>query len=120
MKEKLINWLIKFLKVDTNKVSDGFHTFEQLYEHRIELWIALCKQVKKENYFPVWKTYTHSDGTTWPGWFLLGMYDVKGLQMTYHLPEKYWKRLKSIPTLRKAPEFDGHTSDNVIKRLQKL
>lgn len=40
MKEKIINWLIKTLRADTNKISDGYHTFDDLYEHRTELFIA--------------------------------------------------------------------------------
>jgi hypothetical protein len=55
-----------------------------------------------------------------PGWFILGMFSRKGFQITYHLPEKYWKRLHNVPTLDKAPKFDGHTSKDVIKRLKKL
>lgn len=27
----------------TGKTSDGYHTFDELYEHRITLWIALCR-----------------------------------------------------------------------------
>lgn len=114
MKEQLINWLIRVLKVDTNKISDGYHTFEQLYEHRIELYIALCK----DNPLYSWKSRVHSDGSRWDGWFILGMGRGKD-QITYHLPEKYWKRLRQIPTKDKAPAWDGHTPDDVIKRLQK-
>jgi hypothetical protein len=119
MKEKLINWLIKFLKADTNKITDGYHTFGELYEHRIELWMIVIKCASTWG-FERWKSYVHSDGSTMPGWFILGMFSKKGQQITYHLPEKYWKRLRNIPTLDKAPKFDGHTSKDVIKRLKKL
>lgn len=115
MKEKLINWLIKVLKADTNKISDGYHTFEELYEHRIELWIRVCADWRKS-----WKTRTHSDGSRWNGWFVLGLNDKKGEQITYHLPEKYWSRLRKIKTIKIAPEYDGHTSNDVIERLQRL
>lgn len=115
MKEKIINWLIKVTKADTNKISDGYHTFEQLYEHRIELWIALCKNKRFS-----WKSKKHSDGSIWKGWFILGNGLNSGLQITYHLPIMYWGRCKSIKTYRKAPKFDGHTPQDVIKRLKKL
>jgi len=82
---KLLNWLIKRLKL-TGKISDGYHTFDELYEHRVRLYLALCKHGPKF----VWKSRKHSDGTSYPGWFLLGMNTVPGLQMTYHIPDKYW------------------------------
>lgn len=123
MKEKIINWLIRVTRADTNKISDGYHTFEDLYEHRIELWIAFCKKVGlvyKGHYF--WKSRTHSDGSKWDGWFIVGMETKKGKQITYHLPEKYWDRLSYlyVRTLKKAPEYDGHTPSDVINRLQNL
>lgn len=115
-KENFINWLIKFLKADTNKISDGYHTFEQLYEHRIELWILVCKSRKEL----AWKTRIYSDGSEWKGWFVLGLNWKHGKQITYHLPMKYWGRLKSIQHLNRAPNFDGHTPNDVIFRLKNI
>ena len=120
-KEIFINWLIKVLKVDTNKISDGYHTFEQLYDHRIALWIAFCREVDwYVGFTAVWKSKAHSDGSTWDGWFILGMEKEKGKQMTYHLPIKYWKECSQFKTLKKAPKWDGHTPEDVIKRLKSL
>lgn len=116
MKEKIINWLIKVTKADTNKISDGYHTFEELYEHRIRLWIALCK----ENTINSWATKRHSDGSVWKGWFLMGMFSEDGKQMTYHLPNKFWKEIPSTIKIIQAPEYDGHTPNDVLKRLKKL
>ena len=114
-KEKFINWLIKVLKADTNKISDGYHTFEQLYEHRIELWMVICKDHTES-----WKSKKHSDGSVWDGWFILGIGTQKGKQMTYHLPIKYWKELGEVETLPKAPEYDGHTPQDVLRLLRKV
>src|SRR4051812_9247234 len=71
--------------VDTNLISDGYHTFGELYEHRIELFIALCRR----NQDIAWKSLTHSDGSSIEGWFLMGLYETKGEQITYHLPMSY-------------------------------
>jgi hypothetical protein len=116
MKEKIINWLIKITKADTNKISDGYHTFGELYEHRIELWITLLNRNQKF----CWKSRRHSDNSIWKGWFIAGMFHENGNQITYHIPQKYWNRLPNILVLKQAPEFDGHTPNDVIKRLQKL
>lgn len=132
MKEKLINWLIKTLKADTNKISDGYHTFEELYEHRIELWITVCSLLTRlRGVLPgnphlkpynVWFTKKHSDGIEWEGWFILGV-GSGNYQMTYHLPEKYWHRgdIQIRAELKeRAPKYDGHTPKDVIERLKNL
>lgn len=106
------------------KISDGYHTFDELYEHRIVLWIALCRvwatSVQVVKY--VWRSKKHSDGSKIDGWFLLGMGDENGEQITYHLPMRFWKATNFCKqnTLPKAPEFDGHTSADVLDRISKL
>lgn len=104
---------------------DGYHTFAELYDHRIELWIALCKSVYLSFTVngvtsPIWRTKVHSDGSSFDGLFVLGMYHNYGTQITYHLPMSRWKDCEFAVTLEKAPVFDGHTSDDVIKRLKDL
>ena len=100
---------------------DGYHTFTELYEHRITLWIALCRQLVKNNFFnPVWRSEVNGDGTKWDGWFILGFVDDNGKQITYHLPIEKWNETSFAETIDKAPDFDGHTSDDVLERLKKL
>jgi len=106
-------------EVDTNKISDGYHTFGELYEHRIALFIALCKAYTHSPRI-VWRSKLHSDGTSWEGWFILGINVGKGSQITYHLPINNWKNTSFARTYDEAPEFDGHTPEDVIERLLKL
>lgn len=120
-REDEINELIKDKGIDTNKISDGYHTFGELYSHRIELWIALCKMsVQTEQRRLVWRSTKHSDGTEIDGWFLLGMSSTNGLQMTYHLPIGVWNKCYFATQMDTAPTWDGHTSNDVIDRLQML
>lgn len=111
-------------KVDTNLISDGYHTFGELYDHRITLYIQLCKArfLDPDNGFlhGVWKSKTHSDGSVWDGWFILGIFKEPGKQITYHLPMDRWEDCKFAETLDKAPEWDGHTSADVLQRLKNL
>ena len=97
--------------------SDGYHTFKELYEHRITLYIALCKSLKNGN---VWRAKLHSDGTSFEGWFILGIWFEKGKQITYHLPLEKWDETNFAQTLEKAPDWDGHTSKDVLERIKKL
>jgi hypothetical protein len=102
---------------DTNQISDGYHTFGELYEHRITLFIALCRRLEKGR---VWRSQAHSDGSVWEGWFVLGIDYEQGKQITYHLPMSKWEETDFADTLDKAPEYDGHTSEDVLQRIKRL
>lgn len=119
--EDAINKIITQRSVDSNKISDGYHTFSELYDHRIALWMTLCKLVATSPAFApntrVWKTRIHSDGSSFIGWFVLGMKEEFGEQITYHLPEKCWESCWFAEQIDKAPEFDGHTAADVIERI---
>ena len=109
---------------DNIQISDGYHTFEDLYNHRIRLFIALCKQCclwNESSPKEVWCSTKHSDGSTFGDWFILGIGKKKGEQITYHLPARYWSEVcEFAEVLPKAPEFDGHTSNDVLVRLKNL
>lgn len=100
---------------------DGYHTFEELYDHRITLFIALCRWMSGFTDRTVaWRSKLHNDGTSLPGWFILGISKTFGHQITYHLPNERWDDTEFAETLKKAPKWDGHTSDDVIERLKSL
>jgi hypothetical protein len=102
---------------DNIQISDGYHTFDELYDHRFALYIALCRAVRREQ--SVWKSKLHSDGTMYPGWFILGIGDQPGQQITYHLPMSWWDRADFHEDTIALP-WDGHTSDDVVTRLLEL
>jgi|SRR6476646_2606592 len=116
----------KEVAMDTNRISDGYHTFGELYDHRIELYIALARfmalyyEKNDDSREVVWRSKVHSDGTSWDGWFVLGIGIEYGEQITYHLPASKWDLCDFAKELDKAPEFDGHTSEDVLERLKYL
>lgn len=106
-------------------ISDGYHTFNELYEHRCMLAVGLANMATSEFfvYSPfeqVFKAHKHHDGTGYDGWFLLCFITKKGEQISYHLPDKYWGRLMCPAHHRSPIPFDGHTSDDVLERLKQL
>ncbi len=111
---------------DYQAVSDGYHTIGELYDHRITLYIALCKQITHQPYcdekkFGVWRSQRHFDGSNYDGWFILGIGKEKGKQITYHIPNSRWDETEFAETFEKAPaEWDGHTSEDVLERIAKL
>lgn len=121
-----INEAIKNLtETEKDQVSDGYHTIKELYDHRIRLFIEYLKlRYKSDKHFKIsseiWKSLSHSDGSKYEGWFILGIYKEKGFQISYHLPINYWEECYFADTLEQAPEFDGHTSEQVLERLKSL
>ena len=97
---------------EIGQVSDGYHTFDELYKHRILLFIALMEEL----YGISWWSRKHADGTEWDGWIIAGIHLTTG-DITYHLSADYVALLDGIRCLEKAPAWDGHTSDDVLQRL---
>ncbi len=99
-------------------VSDGYHTFGELYEHRHALFGALLVLNKGTAW---WSEY-HDDGSRFDGYLIAGFEPEEGSPVTYHMPEQEWApRFKNmgITHLKKAPPWDGHTSKDAIHRLVK-
>lgn len=86
--------------------SDGYHTFRELYDHRCLLWINLCLT------FPSLSFWRHH----YDGWPLLGMETPAG-QITYHVKEEFLPMFKN-KIKQGGPDWDGHTSNDVIERLK--
>lgn len=115
---------------DDMQVSDGHHTMDELYDHRIALFISLCRVLSYPDIdtWKVWRSKLHSDGTMFDGWFILGITNSGDLvdtksgaeQITYHLPLSKWEETNFASTLDCAPEWDGHTPADVLERLKKL
>ena len=105
---------------------DGFHTFKELYGHRYQLFMALCKAFRNDPQYQtgqktqIWRSKLHRDGTMFSDSFIIGIGKEKGEQISYHFPVSMWEKTDFAETLDIAPEFDGHSSDDVLKRLSQL
>ncbi len=95
-------------------VSDGYHTFGELYAHRHALFVNLCL-LQRDRAF---KSRKHDDGTEWEGWFILGLNTEYG-QITYHLPDRWWDHV-DVPDVDGNVDYDGHSSSDVLLRLMSL
>ncbi len=103
-------------------VSDGYHTFGELYDHRCRLYMTLCRFAFAAG-LRVWFSVQHSDGSVMPGWFALGIWTDPGEQITYHLPQSpFWPECVAagFEHMDRAPIFDGHTSADVLDRIARL
>lgn len=105
--------------VSTGQISDGFHTFDELYDHRSVLFVALMQRMNKQAWVARW----HDDGTMFDGFFIAGINLPQG-QVTYHLKREPWFALlqdckEPIKYTDYAPPFDGHSPADVIDRLSR-
>ena len=103
-------------KTGIGDLSDGYHTFNGLYEQRMILFAALVKAYKERS----WKSYRHEDGEYCfgGGWFIVGIDTPEG-SYTYHYENKYWDMFdcQDIP---RAKHWDGHTEADAETRLMSL
>ena len=117
---------------DIGDLSDGYHTFNELYEFRKIYNAALFNEwaIKPAGFnndgtiipvFNVHKSWKHNDGEPCfgGGWFIVSAMLPTGL-ISNHYKAEDWDLFK-IPEVEKALyEFDGHTSEDVLNRLKKL
>lgn len=96
---------------DTSNISDGSHTFGELYHHRAMLFATICNMSKDV----AWKSKRHDDGEMIKGFFIVGIETPEG-QFTYHYPLEYWGYFK-VKKMNYAPIWDGHSSDDVDRLL---
>lgn len=109
---KNVQSIMEIPAVDVEKISDGYHTFADLYEQRLILSAALAK-----NNPYAWKSKRHEDGSVpfGGGWFIMGFNTEEGCY-TYHYELKDWDSFQ-CKELDKGKPWDGHTSRDVRRLL---
>ena len=100
--------------IDIGNISDGYHTFNELYHHRAVLFAVIC------NMYPdkAWKSKQHDDPNfpMYDGMFIVGIETPEG-QATYHYDlDPYWD-IFNVKEIERAPKYDGHTPDEAIRRI---
>ena len=111
-KKLIVDSIANAPTIPSEKLSDGYHTFEDLYEQRLILSAALAKNNPK-----AWKSKLHEDGEVpfGGGWFIMG-FDTKEGSYTYHYELKDWD-LFECKELDRGKPWDGHTSKDVRRLL---
>ena len=103
---------IAFLSDLGKEISDGYHTFDELYYHRTALFACLVSLQPRQMAFKSWR---HADGSMYEGYFIAGIFTSGGWS-TYHCESRWWP-LFSCSERDRAPEWDGHTPSDAIHRL---
>ena len=106
---------------DKGEVSDGYHTFNELYEYRLLYNASMFNELAKQDLYDVHKSKRHSDGEIPFGdsnWFIV-MAELPTGQISNHYEMKDWD-LFQIPEKEKANVWDGHTPKDVAERIRKF
>jgi len=126
--EEINKQLANLSEEERNNVSDWYHTFGELYEHRCVLYIALINfAYKYEEQFREFY-YRKADHLQYSStnlkrkdkqktWIYFIKWKIYWKQVSYHLPIKYWDKLKNVTEQEKANKRDWHTSQDVLDRL---
>ena len=111
---------LKDVGINVGDISDGYHTFNELYYHRMILTSVIVNMLAKEHPDMVWKSKQHHDPNDpmYDGMFIVGINCPDG-QASYHYDLPDWDRFQ-CQELDRAPEFDGHTPDEAIERISKI
>lgn len=139
-----INQTINSIKCDgisIGGISDGYHTFDELYEFRklynaalfnewASDWYARDRAIKHGHIIPanvifpkyhVHKSIRHHDGELCfgGGWFIVVAVLPTG-QISNHYRIEDWDLFRIPETEKAMYPFDGHTSQDVMNRLKSL
>jgi hypothetical protein len=104
---------VKIPETGIDDLSDGFHTFRQLYYQRMMLFATIVKQNREK----AWKSLRHENGELCFGgdWFIVGIDTPEGTY-TYHYETNYYSMF-DCKELERAKHWDGHTEKDVIRLL---
>ncbi len=102
------------------EVSDGYHTFNELYDFRKAYNALLFNEWAQRGVCSVHKSKLHSDGELpfGGGWFVVSA-DTPVGQITNHYTLEDWD-LFVLEEREKAAEWDGHTPQDALSRLLSL
>lgn len=96
----------KTFKIVNGDISDGYHTFDELYEHRCLLFINLCLVAGN-----AYVKHDHFDG-----WDCIYWESPRG-QISYHVPVRMRIFYDNLIPVANDHKYDGHSSADVARRL---
>ena len=108
---------------DAGLVTDGYHTFDELYRIRKVYNALLFNERSKQGLYGVHKSWKHEDGEWCFGkkheWFIVCAKLPSGI-ITNHYKAEDWD-LFQIPEYEKSVfPYDGHTPQDTVDRMLEL
>lgn len=106
-----------------SEISDGYHTFAELYRYRMLYQAAWFNEIQldheSEGYsnYGLCKSKLHHDGTMFEGGYFIVVAQLPTGQISNHYKLEHWDMFK-LPEVEKAPEWDGHTPTEAADRIE--
>lgn len=129
---------IKDSEIPIGQLSDGYHSFDELYEFRkvynavlFNEWVsdkrwlflpnAIGGHFKPKIKYNVHKSWKHSNGELafGGGWFIVSAKLPTGL-ISNHYKAEDWDLFRVPEVPQALYEYDGHTAEDVLERLKQL
>jgi hypothetical protein len=108
------------MSADTDEISDGYHTFGELYDHRRALTAVLAAGAASTG--DSWRSKAHhpdDDPMFEGGYFIVGIELPTGT-ITYHYKLSHWDDFAAVPEIEHAPKWDGAAPGATVNRLLEL
>jgi len=116
-----MNKAVLALGNETENVSDGYHSFKELYEFRKMYNAVLFNEWFRNCKYDVHKSIRHYDGELCfgGGWFIV-IANLPTGQISNHYELKDWDLFQISEFTKAQFPFDGHTALDVLDRLNGL
>ena len=114
---------------DTDEISDGHHTFGELYDHRRALTAVLAgyaaltsRAISGMPEGGAWRSKAHhpDDSPMFEGGYFIVGIELDTGTITYHYKLTHWDDFAAVPELDHAPKWDGAGPPETIERLLRL
>lgn len=104
------------------QLTDGFHTMEELYEHRRALTAVLAVYHAAAQPGAAWRSKAHhpDDGPMFDGGYFIVGIELDTGTITYHYKLSHWDDFAAVPEVPHAPKWDGATPADTVTRCLEL
>lgn len=110
------------MAAETDEVSDGFHTFGELYDHRRALTAVVAAWAARMPEPAAWRSKAHhpEDSPMFEGGYFIVGIELDTGTITYHYELKHWDDFAAVPEREHAPRWDGAPPSATVDRLLEL
>lgn len=102
---------------DPAELTDGYHTMQDLYDHRRALTAALAAVAAPHSAYRTRHHHPTDTEPMHPGYFLVSIHLPGQGEIRYHYPIQHWDDFAAVPEVPYAAVWDGATPADNITRL---
>jgi hypothetical protein len=115
--------VVRTFDLDTGEsASDGFHTFDELYDHRRALTAVMAAYAAQMPKPAAWRSKAHhpDDSPMFEGGYFIVGIELDTGTITYHYKLTHWDDFAAVPELDYAKKWDGASPADSVTRLLDL